>query len=48
MYLEIKNVYKSYGTKEVLKGISFETGSGTALGILGRNGPEKPLSFAFL
>ncbi len=41
MFLEIKNVYKSYGTKEVLKGISFETGSGTALGILGRNGAGK-------
>lgn len=38
MKLEIKNVTKSFGEKEILKGISFSAESGKALGLLGRNG----------
>ncbi|MDE6312187.1 MAG: ATP-binding cassette domain-containing protein [Lachnospiraceae bacterium] len=41
MELEVKNVKKSFGGKEVLHGISFQVKSGTALGLLGRNGAGK-------
>lgn len=41
MKLEIRNLYKSFGPKEVLKGISFTAESGKALGLLGRNGAGK-------
>ncbi|NLL62871.1 MAG: ABC transporter ATP-binding protein [Ruminococcaceae bacterium] len=41
MRLEVKNLHKSFGEKEVLKGISFEVQSGEALGLLGRNGAGK-------
>ncbi len=41
MKLEIKNLTKSFGEKEVLKDISFTAESGKALGLLGRNGAGK-------
>lgn len=41
MKLEVKNIRKSFGEKEVLKGVSFEVPSGKALGLLGRNGAGK-------
>lgn len=41
MKLEIKNITKSFGDKEILKGISFSAESGKALGLLGRNGAGK-------
>lgn len=41
MKLELKQIYKSFGTKEVLHGISFSVESGKALGLLGRNGAGK-------
>lgn len=41
MKLELKNIHKSFGTKEVLHGISFEVESNKALGLLGRNGAGK-------
>lgn len=41
MKIEIKNITKNFGEKEVLKDISFETESGKALGLLGRNGAGK-------
>lgn len=41
MKLTLQNVSKSFGTKEVLKGISLEAESGKAVGILGRNGAGK-------
>lgn len=41
MELEIRNVKKSFGDKEVLHGISFDAKSGQALGLLGRNGAGK-------
>lgn len=41
MELEIRNIRKSFGGKEVLHGISFQVKSGTALGLLGRNGAGK-------
>lgn len=41
MKLEVRNLYKSFGPKAVLKGISFTAESGKALGLLGRNGAGK-------
>ena len=41
MLLEVKNVFKSFGDKEVLKDISFKVESGKAMGFLGRNGSGK-------
>ena len=41
MKLEVKDISKSFGEKEVLKGISFSVSSGEALGLLGRNGAGK-------
>ena len=38
MKLEVKNITKSFGETNVLKGISFSVESGKALGLLGRNG----------
>lgn len=41
MKITIKSLTKSFGDHQVLKGISFESGSGRAFGILGRNGAGK-------
>ncbi len=41
MKLELKDIYKSFGEKEILHGISFEVESGRAMGFLGRNGAGK-------
>jgi ABC-2 type transport system ATP-binding protein len=39
--LEVKNIRKRYGDKEVVKGISFEVKKGEIFGILGPNGAGK-------
>ena len=39
--LEIKNLYKSYGKKEVLKHVSFNIEKGKIIGLLGKNGMGK-------
>lgn len=41
MKLEIKDIRKSFGEREILHGISFEVVSGKAMGFLGRNGAGK-------
>lgn len=41
MILTVNNIYKSFGEKQVLNGISFSAESGKAVGILGRNGAGK-------
>ncbi len=41
MKIEIRNITKNFGEKEVLRGISFEAESGRAHGLLGRNGAGK-------
>ena len=38
MVLEMKDINKSFGAKEVLKGVSFRAEGGSAFGLLGRNG----------
>lgn len=41
MELEVRNLTKTFGPKEVLHGISFQVEKGRALGLLGRNGAGK-------
>lgn len=41
MRFEAKNIEKSFGEKQVLKGVSLRAESGRALGLLGRNGAGK-------
>lgn len=41
LQLTLKNITKSFGEKEVLRGISLSARSGKALGLLGRNGAGK-------
>ncbi len=48
MKLEVKNIFKNFGDKEVLKGISFSAESGEAFGLLGRNGAGKTTSIRIL
>lgn len=39
--VQVKNLHKSYGDKEVVKGISFDVKQGETFGILGPNGAGK-------
>lgn len=48
MRLEVKDLRKSFGEKEVLHGISFAVESGSALGLLGRNGAGKTTTIRIL
>ena len=48
MILELKNIDKSFGDKEVLKGVSFTAEGGRAFGLLGRNGAGKTTSIRIL
>ncbi len=41
MEFAIRDIYKRFGEKEVLKGIGFTAQSGSAFGLLGRNGAGK-------
>lgn len=48
MLLELRNIYKSFGEKEVLRGISFSAEGGKAFGLLGRNGAGKTTTIRIL
>lgn len=48
MKLEVKNLKKNFGDKEVLHQISFSIKSGSALGLLGRNGAGKTTTIRIL
>ena len=48
MILELKNINKSFGEKEVLKGVGFTAEGGKAFGLLGRNGAGKTTSIRIL
>ncbi|MBS6194658.1 MAG: ATP-binding cassette domain-containing protein [Clostridiales bacterium] len=48
MKLEVKDLRKKFGEKEVLHGVSFSIESGRALGLLGRNGAGKTTTIRIL
>lgn len=48
MVLELRNIEKSFGEKQVLKGVSFRAEGGKAFGLLGRNGAGKTTSIRIL
>jgi ABC-2 type transport system ATP-binding protein len=48
MNLDLINISKSFGEKQVLKGISFFAQSGKAFGLLGRNGAGKTTTLRIL
>ena len=48
MNIEIKNIRKAYGKKRVLSDISFRTGSGRCVGVLGKNGCGKSTLLSIL
>lgn len=48
MELELNNICKSFGEKEVLKGVSFRASGGKAFGFLGRNGAGKTTTIRIL
>lgn len=48
MTLELRNIHKSFGEKKVLEGVSLKADSGSAFGLLGRNGAGKTTSIRIL
>lgn len=48
MELTVQDIYKSFGEKQVLTGISFGAAGGKAMGILGRNGAGKTTTIRIL
>lgn len=48
MELRLEQITKSFGEKQVLKGISLSVESGKALGLLGRNGAGKTTSIRII
>ncbi len=48
MIFELKNINKSFGSKKVLKGVTFTAEGGKAFGLLGRNGAGKTTSIRIL
>lgn len=48
MKLELRDIQKSFGDKQVLKDVSFHASSGKAFGLLGRNGAGKTTTIRIL
>ncbi|MGN0518555.1 MAG: ABC transporter ATP-binding protein [Acutalibacteraceae bacterium] len=48
MKLELRNIEKSFGEKQVLKGVSLSAEGGKAFGLLGRNGAGKTTSIRIM
>ncbi|MGI5888475.1 MAG: ABC transporter ATP-binding protein [Oscillospiraceae bacterium] len=47
-YIEVKNVSKSFGKREVLKDVSLSVAQGTTVGLVGANGSGKSVMFKIL
>lgn len=48
MNIELKNIHKSYGKKQVLRGVNLSAESGKCIGILGGNGSGKSTLLSIL
>ena len=48
MELELRNIEKSFGDKQVLTGVSFKAAGGKAFGLLGRNGAGKTTTLSLI
>src|SRR5438094_9117297 len=48
MLFRFEDVYKAYGTDEVLSGVSFQINPGEKVGLVGRNGAGKTTIFRLL
>jgi ABC-2 type transport system ATP-binding protein len=48
MQLQLRNINKSFGEKQVLKDVSFQADGGKAFGLLGRNGAGKTTAMRIL
>ena len=46
--IEIKDLYKSYGSVNVLRGISLTVGEGKIFGLFGSNGAGKTMSLRII
>ncbi|MCI7263728.1 MAG: heme ABC exporter ATP-binding protein CcmA [Otoolea sp.] len=46
--LEVRELYKKYGKKQILRGVSFQAGTGECIGIVGGNGCGKTTLLSIL
>lgn len=46
--IEVKDIHRSFGDKEVLKGITFDINEGERIGIIGKNGAGKSIFLKIL
>jgi ABC-type multidrug transport system ATPase subunit len=47
MLFRLADVYKSYGGKEILRGVSFQVNPNEKIGLVGRNGAGKNNCFSY-
>ncbi len=48
MLFRLAEVYKSYGGKEILRGVSFQVNPSEKIGLVGRNGAGKTTVFRLI